>query len=485
MGIFNNEKSALATQLKDVEAQLKTVTAERDALKESAGSSTVVPQQASEELEKLRQEKAALEQALQDEKAKQPPAAAPAPDTTELDAKIASLTQERDQLLAEKTTWEKSAGSTASASTEVNAQWEAEKVELTKSRDEAVAQAKSVKEEADKAKEEARELRLATEKFQARLQEAQKSRQRQVDEQVKAALEKSASATAAPSEELVKKHAEELRNLESRLTAKHKTELEAAVAAAEAKVKAEASSTAPALSDDGKAAVEAAIAAREAELKAHHAKEVSDAIEQGRSEISMKLMLKDRVIVNTQNRIRALEQQIEQLKGGNPASPSTPTPAAKSTPASKPAAPAAAASSASAPGPSTAGARPRGGAPAHAGGLPRKPGEAGAAPAGAGAPAGRGRGRGTARGGLSIRGTANSGHAAAAAAGPSHAAGAGGVSIMGAAGKRAREESDTSAPDSLAKRLKPADGSGGAAGAGAASGGSKPVTLQRNRVGPS
>ena len=44
---------------------------------------------------------------------------------------------------------------------------------------------------------------------------------------------------------------------------------------------------------------------------------------------------------------------------------------------------------------------------------------------------------------------------------------------MGAASKRAREEGEASSgEDSLAKRLKPADGSG------------KPVTLRRDRVPP-
>ncbi|KAH9955058.1 hypothetical protein BC827DRAFT_1238783 [Russula dissimulans] len=46
----------------------------------------------------------ALERALQEEKSKQP-AQTSIPDTSDMDARLAALTQERDQLLAEKETW--------------------------------------------------------------------------------------------------------------------------------------------------------------------------------------------------------------------------------------------------------------------------------------------------------------------------------------------------------------------------------------------
>jgi len=77
----------------------------------------------------------------------------------------------------------------------------------------------------------------------------------------------------------------------------------------------------------------------------------------------------------------------------------------------------------------------------------------------------RGGARGVARGarGLSIRGAApgRGGVPSPVAGGPS------GVSIIGAAAKRAREEEDGLADDSLAKRLKPVEGT------------SKPVAIRR------
>ena len=104
------------------------------------------------------------------------------------------------------------------------------------------------------------------------------------------------------------------------------------------------------------------------------------------------------------------------------------------------------------------------GAPRPTGGLPRKPSVAQvtAAQAAPNADRGRGQGIGVGRGaGMNIRGTA------------AHAPGAPGVSIIGAAGKRAREEPNA-ADGSLAKRLKPAEGATAP----------KPVTIQRNRQQP-
>lgn len=95
--IFRGRMSALGaenTQLKsNLEAARKesaTIAEERDALKATA---TAEPAASSaplaEELERVRQEKAALEQALQEEKAKQPvQAPAPTPDTSDLESRL-------------------------------------------------------------------------------------------------------------------------------------------------------------------------------------------------------------------------------------------------------------------------------------------------------------------------------------------------------------------------------------------------------------
>jgi nucleoprotein TPR len=53
----------------------------------------------------------------------------------------AALTEERDQLLAEKTAWKK-APEVPPETNAVQENWEAEKAELVKNRDEAVTQAK-------------------------------------------------------------------------------------------------------------------------------------------------------------------------------------------------------------------------------------------------------------------------------------------------------------------------------------------------------
>jgi len=104
-----------------------------------------------EELEQLRQEKIALEQALQEEKAKPPVrVSAPTPNTSELESRLAALTQERDQLLGEKEAWTNKLNS---ETTEVKAEWENEKVYLVKGCDEALLQAKVAREEAEKLKD--------------------------------------------------------------------------------------------------------------------------------------------------------------------------------------------------------------------------------------------------------------------------------------------------------------------------------------------
>ena len=161
--IFRQRMSALGAENTQLKATLETaqkesaaILEERDALKASApAESTSAP--LAEELERLRREKTALEQALQEEKSK-PSVPASIPDTSDLETRLvrigltihdvacltpsqAALTQERDQLLAEKSAWTKPPEVPAEAKA-VQENWEAEKAELVKNRDEAVTQAK-------------------------------------------------------------------------------------------------------------------------------------------------------------------------------------------------------------------------------------------------------------------------------------------------------------------------------------------------------
>lgn len=248
------------------------------------------------------------------------------------------------------------------------------------------------------------------------------------------------------------RHAEELRNLEERLKKQHAEELARAV---------EAAKTTSGTNSD-QSTIDAALAARLQDIQAKHAQEIEAAIERGRMEASTKTRLKDSQLLKAQKRLKELEAQLAQLQSGAPApaASSKPTqpvqanPAAKVAPAAttKPPAPA----QIQKPAPTAAAPRPSG--------LPQKPGVP--------PTAGRGRGgavRGTARGGapgLAIRGAAP----AATEVSPAASSPSEGVSIMGAASKRPREEGEASGDDSLAKRLKPE--------------GAKPVQLQRNRVGP-
>lgn len=84
LGASNSEKSTLNRTLADLQAELKSVVAERDSLRTNAGTSTDASKELTNQLESLRQEKVALEKALSDEKASQVAAAqaAPSPDQT-------------------------------------------------------------------------------------------------------------------------------------------------------------------------------------------------------------------------------------------------------------------------------------------------------------------------------------------------------------------------------------------------------------------
>lgn len=86
MSALGNENTQIKSDLETARKEVATISEERDALKTSASAeSTSEP--LSEELEHLRQDKNALEQALQEEKSKQP-AQASNPDTSDLEDRL-------------------------------------------------------------------------------------------------------------------------------------------------------------------------------------------------------------------------------------------------------------------------------------------------------------------------------------------------------------------------------------------------------------
>lgn len=396
-------------------------------------------------------------------------AQAPAEGSSDQAALIASLSQERDRLLAEKEALSKAGPSTLPSDTERS--WESEKLELVKARDEALARASTVDDLAKKAFDDVRNLRQSNDKFQARILEMQKSREKLNSEQaavVAAAVEKAKSEITAGgasvnTEEFSKKHAQELEALRAQLTAQHEAALKAAVDAATKAGKTEAATSS---SDEStQAAISAAIAAHDAELQVRHSAELDAAVERGRLESQAKGKIKDGQLVRSQAKLKDLEAQVlEWRKAG--LIPDAPPPQTPTASTSKVSPPVIAAASSSQPtttpthaatAPSATTVKPAAPAPAPAGQPAatsgEKPPTSGAVSLGI--PRG-GRGRVAPRGvgrGISIRGAApGRGGAPPSAATTS---GTTGVSIIGAASKRSREE-DLAADDSLAKRLKPA-----------------------------
>jgi nucleoprotein TPR len=249
---------------------------------------------------------------------------------------------------------------------------------------------------------------------------------------------------------LAKRHADELRELETRLTAKHQQEIKTAIDAAIAS----AQKPVPSTSGSEKDSLEATMSEYKAKLEQTRAEEIAAAVERGRMEQSAKAKLKDSQLVRAQSKLKDLEAQVlEWRKAGIvpsdalPSAPAGPSTANPSTPVT---------------GSAT---------------LNRKPSLATpTSPATVVPVEGVGRGRGIVRGavrgvqrGLGIRGAAPGRGSPAA----SPTTTMGGVSILGAAGKRTREEGEGAPDDSLAKRLKPAEGGGTGTGTG------KPVTLRR------
>lgn len=250
-------------------------------------------------------------------------------------------------------------------------------------------------------------------------------------------------------DEIAKAHAEELRSLEARLSAAHQQQLQTAVEVAKKALP----SGSPAVPDvELKAAVAAAIVTHDKELEPRRQAELQEATESGRREADMKGRLKDAQLLRTQTKLKEKEALILswQNAGLVPKDEKLATPVTSGTSNTSPGAPPAAAAALTANNPaikpSTVGAVTTN-TPVAVRGV-------------------RGGARGAARGaarGLSIRGAAP-GRGGASPVTPS---GPSGVSIMGAAGKRTREEGDAVADDSLAKRLKPAEGT------------SKPVAIRR------
>ena len=280
---------------------------------------------------------------------------------------------------------------------------------------------------------------IAQDKLQARIASLMKAK---VAEDERHATEKSNEQGPAQ-EEIFKRHAEELRALEAKLTAKHQEELKSALE------KAQQEKSAPTLGGDQdiqKADVDSAIA----ELQTKHAEEISAAVERGRMESAAKGKLKDSQLVRAQKRVKELEAQILGLMpagSGSVAGSSTGPVAGPSTASAIAPNPAQPLPSSSAPNPSATSEASANASTV----LPRKPSVASMPPTGPARGVARVavRGRGIQRplgGAVGLgRGTPTK---------PAEAAPAVGMQIMGAATKRPL---DDLSEDSLAKRLKPAE----------------------------
>jgi nucleoprotein TPR len=267
---------------------------------------------------------------------------------------------------------------------------------------------------------------------------------------IAAAVQKVKDETPVPqptSGELSRQHDEQIRLL----TVKHQQELKTAVDTAEAAASASSGSDV-----DLKAAIAAAIKVHDEEFESQRAEEIAAAVERGRMEQGAKAKLKDQALVRAQSKLKELESRVLEWRKAGLIPEASAAPAATTISATTVPSPTADSPS-----------NPTGPAPTGVS-LPRKPSLLVPVVPTEGAGRGRGAARGGTRGarGLPIRGAAP-GRGAAPAASTS-----GGVSILGAAGKRLREDADAS-DDSLAKRIKPAETPG-----------SKPVAIRRDRVPP-
>lgn len=268
-------------------------------------------------------------------------------------------------------------------------------------------------------------------------------------------------------DEITSRHQEEMRALEARLVAKYEAELKSAVEAASKQTVSEATAT---ISPEE-------VAKREAESRAAGKRE---GLEAGRKEGEAKLKLRESMLSKSQANVKQLEHQIKTWRDAGIVLPDTPVATGQQPPATPTAPAASAAPQASASAATPIQRKPSMNVPVVS--IPPKPANiAGVAPAvgspiTAQTPRGGVRGgvrgvrgmavRGTPRGGAPGRGGAPPATPALSGAVPTSTATPAGMSIMGAAGKRTLE--DPSTPDSLTKRLKPAE-----------SGPAKPVQLRR------
>jgi nucleoprotein TPR len=320
----------------------------------------------------------------------------------------------------------------------------------------------------------------AQDKFQSRISGMMKTKAADAEKQAaaiteaveKAKADMSNSVDPAAQETIQKRHAEELRSLERKLTSKHEAELKTRVenAVAEA-LKAKPTTDAD---TDQKAAIEAAIAdyekqaqARRAEetalIEARHAEDIASAVDRGRMEQAAKGKLKDSQLVKAQKRVKELEASILEWEAQGIKLPQISSTTAATAPGPSAASPVQTAAkpppltaSTSGAGPSQPKPTPTAPAAANAGTLPPRR-SAPTGPAGTG-PTGPGRG-GAVRGlGRNIHMASRGGALRTAPVKPSAPSPASdtppvGVSIMGAAAKRPREEG-SSEDQSLAKRIK-------------------------------
>ena len=267
-------------------------------------------------------------------------------------------------------------------------------------------------------------------------------------------------STSQLSVDLQKQHAEELRLLREELSAKYQADLQIAVdSAVQAALKDK-----PATTDvDQKAIIDAAIAEHEKTLQARHAEEIASAVDRGRMEQAAKGKLKDSQLVKAQKRVKDLEAQMHEWQTSGVPPPTLSIPATVTPQAST-------SQTVVKPPPTPVSTTPQAQTlsqtpvkvattPTNATALPRKPTLTPGVP-GPPSVALRGglRGRGgppAGRAGAPTRVAPVKPSPGAAPAAAAASAATGGMSIMGAASKRPREDGSQSGDDSLAKRLKP------------------------------
>ncbi|KAH9953818.1 hypothetical protein BC827DRAFT_1159057 [Russula dissimulans] len=227
MGALAAENTRLKSDLETARKESAVITEERDALRTSTPvASTSEP--LAKEVEQLRQEMTALERALQEEKSKQP-AQTSIPDTSDMDARLVRKLR-RAYAGARPTSRGKGDVERPPEAPETKVsqeQWEAEQ-----------SLSRATMRLRRKPRPYARRRR-SSERRNVAFACLMRSLVHGYDAAIKIAVEKATNelrnAPSANPEELVKRHAEESRELEKRLVAKYKEELNKAADAASAK----------------------------------------------------------------------------------------------------------------------------------------------------------------------------------------------------------------------------------------------------------